>query len=392
MGKRNPESYPIRDGMEFGSYSFNDENFDDIKTKLKNLKPEAVGTASTAYKDAAEVLAEMTEELRNNFAKRIIKHWQGDVAQEALDQLGQVYETSSKLSDDSHRNAQLYNWYKVNILDWYKTTGETMEDGYIHTGGDDDRARELMQKFNMRMKEAFDGHPLKITKDLPGEKGGVEPPPPPPPPPGGGGGPFGGGGGGGPFGGGAGGFGGGSGAGAGGNFPTSDGAGAFSPNGGGSGPFTDGGTSPFNPSSPGGGANIPTGDGAGGSPFGTGSGTDLSSFPGGGPGLGGGGGGLGGGLGGGAGGGFGADPGGFGGAGTGSAGGPGGAFGGGPGAAGAGAGAGRAGAGMRGPMGGMPMGHGAQGGKEEERERNTWLTEDEDVWGADDDTAPPVIG
>ncbi|NEA25119.1 hypothetical protein G3I70_21925, partial [Actinomadura bangladeshensis] len=58
-----------------------------------------------------------------------------------------------------------------------------------------------------------------------------------------------------------------------------------------------------------------------------------------------------------------------------------------------GAGPGAAGAGARGmPMGGMPMGQGAQGGKGEERERNTWLTEDEDVWGADDDTAPPVIG
>jgi hypothetical protein len=382
--------------MEFGSYSFGDENFDDVKNKLKSIRPEAVGTASTAYKEAADVLAEMTDELRNNFAKRIIKHWQGDVAQEALDQLGQVYETSGKLSNDSHNNAQLYNWYKVNILDWYKTTGETMEDGYIHTGGDDDRARELMQKFNTRMKEAFDGHPLKITKDLPTTYGGGHDKPP-----GGGippGGPGGGvpGGGGGGFGGGApGGFGGGSG---GANIPTSDGSGAFSPSGGSS-PFAPGGTSPFNPSTPGGGGpHLPTGDGVGGSsPFDGGSGTDLSSFPGGGgPGLAGGpglgGGGLGGGgLPGGGGGGFGADPGGFGGAGagTGSAGGPGGAFGGGgPGAGAAGRGAG---AGMR-PMGGMPMGHGAQGGQDEERERNTWLTEDEDVWGADDDTAPPVIG
>jgi hypothetical protein len=36
---------------------------------------------------------------------------------------------------------------------------------------------------------------------------------------------------------------------------------------------------------------------------------------------------------------------------------------------------------------------GGQGGKdEEERERSTWLTEDEDVWSADGDIAPPVIG
>jgi hypothetical protein len=43
---------------------------------------------------------------------------------------------------------------------------------------------------------------------------------------------------------------------------------------------------------------------------------------------------------------------------------------------------------------GMPMGAGHGGGQNdgEERERTTWLTEDEDVWGADDGAAPPVIG
>jgi len=35
-------------------------------------------------------------------------------------------------------------------------------------------------------------------------------------------------------------------------------------------------------------------------------------------------------------------------------------------------------------------GHGG-GGDEEERERSTWLTEDEDVWGAGE-APPPVIG
>ncbi|WP_149263103.1 hypothetical protein [Actinomadura sp. K4S16] len=377
MGKRNPESYPIRDGMEFGSYSFGDENFDDVKNKLKSIKPESVGHASTAYKDASDVLAEMTDELRNNFAKRIVKHWQGDVAQEALDQLGQVYETSGKLSDDSHNNAQLYNWYKTSILDWYKTTGETMEDGYFNTDSDDERARELMKNYNTRMKEAFDGHPLKITKDLPiTAGGGHDKPGGPGSPPGGPGSPPGGPGSPGSPPGGPGGV----------PLPKSDSASPFHPPGNNS-PFHPGGNpnSPFHP--PGNtGPYHPPGGVPGSNPFGGHTGTDLSGMPGGGPP--GGGPGLGGGPGGGPG--FGADPGGFGGAGagTGSAGGPGGAFGGGAGLGGA----GRAGAGMRGPMGGMPMGQGAQGGKDEERERNTWLTEDEDVWGADDDTAPPVIG
>ena len=39
------------------------------------------------------------------------------------------------------------------------------------------------------------------------------------------------------------------------------------------------------------------------------------------------------------------------------------------------------------------MPHGAGGAEgEQERERTSWLTEDEDVWGTGGDVAPPVIG
>lgn len=46
------------------------------------------------------------------------------------------------------------------------------------------------------------------------------------------------------------------------------------------------------------------------------------------------------------------------------------------------------------PMGGMPMGGmGGRGGQQEQdRERNTWLEEDEDVWGANPDCGPSVLG
>ncbi|SNS79359.1 hypothetical protein SAMN05216276_101671 [Streptosporangium subroseum] len=38
-----------------------------------------------------------------------------------------------------------------------------------------------------------------------------------------------------------------------------------------------------------------------------------------------------------------------------------------------------------------PMGGGAGGEGDKDRERSTWLTEDEGVWGGDGDVAPPVI-
>ena len=51
-----------------------------------------------------------------------------------------------------------------------------------------------------------------------------------------------------------------------------------------------------------------------------------------------------------------------------------------------------------GPMGGMPMGGmgggmgGARAGQDQDRERTTWLEEDEDVWGANQEAAPRVLG
>jgi hypothetical protein len=63
------------------------------------------------------------------------------------------------------------------------------------------------------------------------------------------------------------------------------------------------------------------------------------------------------------------------------------------GAAGQGAGLGGRGLGSSGmPMMPLsPMGGGAGGDGDKDRERSTWLTEDEGVWGGDGDVAPPVI-
>ncbi|MFB4301401.1 hypothetical protein [Actinomadura sp. NTSP31] len=393
------EYYVIRGSQSWSKPTADGMSLDDVKKKLSSINSAPVKDAGTAYSDAADALAEMSTALRG-FAETLVKHWKGDEAKKAVQQLQQVHSTAIKLSNNSHTNASTYKWYGTQILDWYKQAGQDASDGLIHTGGDDKHGRELMQRFLNRTGEAFNAHPAQITKDLPEDHGGLSDKPTGPGGPGsGGGGGFGGGGGGLP--------GGGSGGGGAGFGSDPGGLGKFGAGSGGS-----GGSSPFAPVGDGG-PHLP-GAGAGGSGgfgsdpgglggIGSGGGTgldgsgglgsDLSGFPGGG----GGGGGMPTGLGGGGGGGFGADPGGLGG-GAGAGGGlggfgatpggigaAGGGLAGGAGAAGKGAGAGR--------MGGMPMGHGGHGGgEEEERERTTWLSEDEDVWGADDDTAPPVIG
>jgi len=65
----------------------------------------------------------------------------------------------------------------------------------------------------------------------------------------------------------------------------------------------------------------------------------------------------------------------------------------GKGAAGGARGAGAAGRGTGGRVaGGAPMGAGHGGGSEGGADHSTWLNEDEDVWGADSDAPPPVLG
>jgi hypothetical protein len=356
-------------------YTESDADFDTIQNRLKALQPDKATRAGAAYSAVAKELAEKARLMTEKHAPALIEAWGGDAAQKALGQMKQIHWTANNLSTKSTQSAQTMNWYGTEILQWYKDAGNTMSDGFIHTGGDDDRARELMTRLNGRTAEAQDGIPRTIDSDLPESHGDQGTPTNPggPGSPGGPGGLPGGGGGGGA------------------HLPKHD-------------PFGNGtGNTP--PHLPGDG-HFPGSDpgGQGGSDPGGGDGSNLASFgsPGGGGGLPGDPGGLGGG-------GLGGDPFGAGGAGGGLGGlGAGGLGPGGMGTAGAGLGPGALGRGMGAAgaegaaeaensalgtsgRGMMPM-SGGHGQGEKERERSTWLTEDEDVWGGDGDVTPPLIG
>ncbi|REE96579.1 hypothetical protein [Thermomonospora umbrina] len=373
--------YTIHNGTS-QCWTTNGESFEEVKNRFKSLQPAPVATAAAAFKDASEKLAAAANALINH-GKVLRDNWGGEEAKKALAQLSKVHWTATELSNKSFKVAHSYNWYSTEILTFYKNLGETMSDGMFTTGGDHEYARERLAKFYQRTGEAQMVMPNSVSKDLPASDIGNQQPPP------GGGRPPGGGPGGLPNGGGPGG-----GPGNpkfpdpnGPNYPNPNGPGGPNypgpgdPNGPGNPNYPGGPNGPGGPNYPGGpnGPNYP-GPGGGGFPGGGGGGGgDLANLPGGGGGgLPGGGGGLPGG-----------GPGGIGGVPPGGAGagglGPGGIGGFGPGGLGA---AGRGG------LGGMPMMPGAGGGKdgEQDRERTTWLTEDEDVWGADGDTAPPVIG
>jgi hypothetical protein len=360
-------------------------SYDDVKQQFDQLNPGPINLACTQWSRAASALGTLANRLKDEAGSPLHNAWKSKSSPDAQLQLQEAQATAHALADQCMQMARATD-YAYKYADWYKA--HLPGDGYVQTGGDSQRAVDHLMRMLSRYNEV-------IATVVPSQVRSGEVASNPgqhdsgdsfkPNGPGGGGGPSA------PH------LGGGPGAGGGG------GGGAGLP--GGPDPFgsggAGGGAGAGDPGFPGGGAggagdvgdpfgNGGLGSGAGGG-FGGGAGSDFgnpydagSALAGGGAG-----GGLGGGLGGGAGGGIGA-------------GGLGGVPGGGVGAGGAGAGRGGAGAGARGAgsgAGGSGAGagrgggmHGGQEGGEEDRERTTWLTEDDDVWGGDTDAPPPVIG
>lgn len=382
-----------------------EDHFDKVKKVVDSMQPDKMDTAATTYGAVAKRMDDSVGLLYNQ-AKRMVEAWGGEDAEKAMDQMNKAYRQAQEIHTKADVTSKALTAHAKTQRSWKNAYGSgSAMDGWVKDavswgerimatnpatapvaiGGliaNNYGAEDVMSNINKGTAESNNNFPRGIQQDMPnpdprlGETEPIEPPgggPKAPKMPGGGG-PSGGpgsmpGGPGGP-----------------GDLPGGPGGpgGPGDLPGGPGGPNMPGG--PHGPGVPGspGGPDLPGGPGGlGGGPGGPG--TDLASMPpggpGGGPGLGGGGAGLGAG-------GVGGGPGALGGG-----------LGAGPGGMGAGMGAGPGAFGGLGGKGGvngmgMPMGAGARGGggDGDEHERSTWLTEDEDVWGGNDDTAPPVIG
>ncbi len=342
--------------------------WDEVKQKFDSFDPTPINEACNAWSGVARTLGGVSDNLQANAGQKLFDAWESEASAKAQHHLQVAQATAQAMADQCMQMARATD-SAYQYANWYKT--HFPGDGYVTTHADHQRAVEhevgLMNRYNevigilpSQVKAQYVDTRAGGSKDDFTKGGG--------------------------------------GAGAG-------GLGAGGLPGGGGAPHLPGGGGPDFPGGggPGGGSHLP----GGGSGFPGGGGTDLpdggspydsgSSLAGGGgvggigsgggiDGLGSGGGGLGGGPGG-LGSGAGAGTGGFGpgGAGAGAAGGR-------PGGGAGGAGGGTGGRGAGGGMAGAPMHGGQGGGDEEERERSTWLTEDEDVWGGDTDAPPPVIG
>ncbi|MBA9003176.1 WXG100 family type VII secretion target [Thermomonospora cellulosilytica] len=383
-----------------GSFKVWENQANDLKKMVDAMKPGLIQHHGNQYHTISKDFKD-TVELLKAHGNSLGKKWGGDAARQALEQMNKAFRQAQEIQIKSDQVGRALNNHALKQKEWqdrYGTgswadklvrdargwvdtvmainpvSGPMVISNWLHSNWG---AVAGLQDINNGTKDSNDQFPPSIRADLPiTNPNQYDMPPNTPPPPNIGGGP-----------------GGGMPGGPGGGMPGGPGTGDL-PKGPGSPNLPDG---PGGPNGPGG-SDLPKGPnypgGPGGSNYPGSGGSDLAGLGtpgGGGGGLGGGGGGLPGGpsgLGGGAGG----VPGGPGGLASGPGGLPGAAPGmmgrGGPGAGGL-AGAGRGGFGGM----GMPMGAGGHGGgKGEERERSTWLTEDEDVWTGDQEAGPSVIG
>jgi type II secretory pathway pseudopilin PulG len=387
--------------------------YDEVKQQFDQLNTGPINLACTQWSRAASALGTIANRLMSEAGGPLHSAWQSQTSPDAQKHLQEAQATAHALADQCMQMARATD-YAYKYADWYKA--HLPGDGYVTTGGDAQRAVDHLAKMLGRYNEVIatvvpsqvrasfvdsNANQDKSNRDDfkpggPGGGGGPSAPHMGGAPPLGGAGAGGAGALGGPDGlGGAGaggpgvgdsGFGAGAGAGAGGaGDPFGSGLGSGGAGSGIGGSGSDFG-SPYDA-----GSALAGGGGSGGL------GGGLDGLGGGGTGFGGGLGSGGAGSGGGLGGGLGAGAGAGGGIGAGGIGGglPGGGAGGagaGRGGLGAGAGGGAGGgAGAGAGRGGAPM-HGGQDGGEEDRERSTWLTEDDDVWGGDTDAPPLVVG
>jgi hypothetical protein len=394
--------------QDSSSYSL---SYEEVKQQFDQLNPAPINTACSAWARAASKLGTIANRLQAEAGQPLATAWESDASPDAQQQLRTAQATARALADQCMQMAHATD-YAYRYADWYKAhvPGQGLIRDTAITGNHDataaqDHLLKLLGRYNEVIAfvippevraQLVESNPAGVDDftrtgggGAPGGAGGV------PAVPGGGG----------------------SGVPGAGDLGGAPLSGVGAPAGGGGPQFADPGG--VGSGLPGAGSPATGGVGAGGvgDPFGDPYAADSALAGSGGSGLGAGpgpAGGLGSGLGSGSpgAGGIGAGPGGPG-AGLGGpaagvgpagiAGGPMGAgrsagrgAGGGPGGAGrsgrVGTGPGAGGAGAAGRGGLAPLHGGGHGEDEQERERTTWLTEDEDDWGGETNAPPPVIG
>jgi hypothetical protein len=175
MNAGNRGSLPIRSSTGCTAAAAVPITLEEIKARLKALQPGPISAAGETYLAAAKALGDASRRLHRH-AEVLTEHWQGEAAEGALQQMGQLNTTTCELASKSHQTGTTAKWLGANeMLNWYKHQGDTIGDGFLHTDGDDERARQVLARLSDRYNEANLAMPENVEKDLPiGDRGDTD--------------------------------------------------------------------------------------------------------------------------------------------------------------------------------------------------------------------------
>ena len=143
-----------------------------IEEMFSTLDPEAASQAGSAHTQASRTLANIADSLIQHVQK-LNENWTGTAAQSAAAAFQQLHETALGLAQASAQTGAVLTWLGDTILPFYKSyqaPGNGLVGDVQSLFGDnpqDKAAQQVMDRLNNRLVQANGNLPPSVTKNLP---------------------------------------------------------------------------------------------------------------------------------------------------------------------------------------------------------------------------------
>jgi len=143
-----------------------------IEEMFSTLDPEAASQAGSAHTQASRTLANIADSLIQH-VQRLNENWTGTAAQSAAGAFQQLHETALGLAQASAQTGAVLTWLGDTILPFYKSyqaPGNGLVGDVESLFGDnpqDKAAQQVMERLNNRLVQANSNLPPSVTKNLP---------------------------------------------------------------------------------------------------------------------------------------------------------------------------------------------------------------------------------
>ncbi|WP_034518627.1 hypothetical protein [Actinomadura rifamycini] len=154
--------YPIRIGAAPAGNPADYGDLDAIRALLDATDPGAVKAAGDAYKAASQHI-EGFKALLVRASRTLSEVWEDEAAATAQRMLRKLQISAENLAIATGQIGTALDWHGGEILPWY--VAHKPGSGWFKDDGDDEYAREYMQRLNTRIAEAWTRLPASVTTE-----------------------------------------------------------------------------------------------------------------------------------------------------------------------------------------------------------------------------------